>query len=222
MVRGAGRPPALSAQRLLAFLALHERALPRSCVAGSLWPDASEDHAAGNLRSTLWRLGRPGNHAVETSAGHVELSPLVEIDLRESAALAHGVLWGSVSLDETDRVLSALSSPLLPSWSEDWVVIERERFCQLRLHALESLCEQLTAAGRHADAIEAGLTAIEGDPLRESAHRALIHAYMAEGNTGTAVRHYHSFRRLLVEELGLEPSPEMKELAQVVAAAATA
>ena len=71
---------------------------------------------------------------------------------------------------------------LLPHWYDDWVVIERERFRQLRLHALDALCESLAAAGRYAAAVEAGRASVAAEPLRESAHRLLIQAHLAEGN----------------------------------------
>src|ERR1700675_2929802 len=48
----------LAAQRLTAFLALHERPVLRSYVAGALWPETPEERAHANLRSTLWRLHR--------------------------------------------------------------------------------------------------------------------------------------------------------------------
>jgi DNA-binding SARP family transcriptional activator len=87
------------------------------------------------------------------------------------------------------------------------VLLERERFRQLRLHALERLCDRLTAQGRFAEATEAGLAAVAGEPLRESAHRALIRAYLAEGNPGEAVGQYERLRALLRDELGVSPSP---------------
>jgi DNA-binding SARP family transcriptional activator len=70
------------------------------------------------------------------------------------------------------------------------VVFERERFHQLRIHALESLCDQLAASRRYVQAEQAGLAAISGEPLRESAHRALIRVYLREGNRGEAIRQY--------------------------------
>ncbi|HSL67563.1 MAG TPA: bacterial transcriptional activator domain-containing protein, partial [Actinomycetota bacterium] len=83
---------------------------------------------------------------------------------------------------------------------------------QLRLHALERLCEQLAAAGRFGVAVEAGLQAIAGDPLRESAHRALIKAHLAEGNVADATRQFRIYRRLARDELGVEPSSQAKDL----------
>ena len=48
----------MSAQRLLALLAVHPHPLLRPYVAGTLWPDTSETRAHGSLRSALWRLHR--------------------------------------------------------------------------------------------------------------------------------------------------------------------
>ena len=49
------------------------------------------------------------------------------------------------------------------------------------------------------------MAAVEGEPLRESAHRALISAYLAEGNPGEALRQYRFFARCLHDQLDLEP-----------------
>jgi DNA-binding SARP family transcriptional activator len=78
---------------------------------------------------------------------------------------------------------------------------------------LESLCERLVEARRFDPAVQAGLAAVAADPLRESAHRVLIAAYLAEGNPGPALRQFESFRRLLEDEVGLEPSAPMRALA---------
>ena len=86
------------------------------------------------------------------------------------------------------------------------MVTEREHFRQLRLHALEKLCEQLTDEGRFGQAVEAGLAAVSSEPLRESAHRVLIRAYLKEGNWGEAVRQYEACRQVLRHELGIDPS----------------
>jgi DNA-binding SARP family transcriptional activator len=56
------------------------------------------------------------------------------------------------------------------------------------------------------------MAAVLGEPLRESAWRALIEANLAEGNVGEAVTRYHEYRQLLNRELGLEPSPALRRL----------
>jgi DNA-binding SARP family transcriptional activator len=215
-LRCAGEPVPLplSAQRLLAFLALHERPLLRPFVAGTLWLDTPEDRASANLRSSLWRLHRPGHRLVEATNLQLRLAPDVHIDVRETAALARELLTGPDGRDETriDLDGAGLTGELLPDWYDDWVLIERERLRQLSLHALEALGERLIAAGELTGALEAALAAVAIEPLRESAHRLLIRVHLAEGNAGEAIRQYRFCRRLLREQLALAPSPQLTEL----------
>jgi DNA-binding SARP family transcriptional activator len=208
------RPVSLphSAQRLLAFLALHEHPLLRVYVAGTLWIDASDERAGASLRSSLWRLGRPGYHLVDATSSHVLLAPGVDVDLRRGFALAQRLLDGSAGADELREAEALLGAELLPDWYDDWLLIERERFRQLSLHALEALAERLARAGRFARALEAALWVVRSEPLRESAHRALIRVHLAEGNRCEALRQYELCRRLLREQLGVAPSTQLDEL----------
>jgi DNA-binding SARP family transcriptional activator len=205
-------PVPLGAQRLLAYLALGSRPVLRVHLAGVLWLEASEDHAFANLRSTLWRLRRCGDGLVETSGQHVRLFPGVEVDVRRSIDLARRVVSSPSDAELLDLDLDSLRSDLLPDWYDDWVLLERERYRQLRLHALDILCDRLTRAGRLALAMETGLASLAAEPLRESAHRALIRIHLAEGNKAEALRQYRLYRRLLHEQLGLEPSSQIEEL----------
>ena len=105
-----------------------------------------------------------------------------------------------------------MSGDLLPDWDDEWVLLERERFRQIRLHALERSCELLMASGRLTEAIDAGLAALAAEPLRESAHRVLIRAHLAEGNRFEALRQFERYRDLMRSELGLAPSVEIADL----------
>jgi DNA-binding SARP family transcriptional activator len=214
---GNGRPILLarSCQRMLALLALHDRALERSFVAGTLWSEAGDERAAGNLRSALWRLRRTGHVLLERRSSRLQLARSVRVDLHDARALAHGLLghgdeWRADPDADFDE--SVFLDDLLPDWYDDWLLIERERFRELRLRALEALCERLAASGRSSRAIECGLAAIIGDPLRESSHRAIIRIYLAEGNQAEAIHQYRFYRELLAGRLGLQPSQKMSEL----------
>lgn len=203
----------MSAQRLVCFLALHERPLLRTFVGGSLWGESTDRHAGGSLRSTLWRLHHPTYTLVALTSDHIALSPTVAVDLREGEALAHKVLDPAQDLDDVVAVNEeVLSADILPDWTEDWVLMERERYRQLRLRALEALCRRLSAKGRFGQAVQAGVAAVSGEPLRESARRALIEAHLAEHNVGAARREYEAFRELVRSELGVEPSDDIRAL----------
>jgi DNA-binding SARP family transcriptional activator len=201
----------MSAQRLLAFIALHDRALQRSFVAGSLWLDSPEERAYGNLRTALWRLHRGGLTLVQSRGQQLSLSPEVDVDLRCAEAVAHNALHGGRPTAVADDV-SLLCEDLLPDWYDDWVVLERERHRQLRLRALERLCGRLTEEGDLDAALDVGLAAVAGEPLRESGHRAVIRVHLAAGNASEAIREYRLCRRLLREQLGIEPSAQMEQL----------
>jgi DNA-binding SARP family transcriptional activator len=156
---------------------------------------------------------------IDAAGQHLRLAELVEVDVREVISLATWIVddrsAGPSDLESAQQLIGS-AGDLLPDWYEDWVQYKREHLRQLRLHALEALCERLTRAGRYGMAVQSGLAAVACEPLRESAHRALMRAYAAEGNHGEALRQYRTFRRLLHQELHLEPSRQMELLIQQI------
>jgi DNA-binding SARP family transcriptional activator len=200
-------------QRLVAFLALHSHPLPRARVAASLWPDSTEARSAASLRSALWRLRRPGLRLIQATDTHLRLADHVTVDTREVVATVRRLTDQSAPCLAGDLDAVPLSGELLPDWPADfWIQVERERFRQLCLHGLEAMCGRLLTLGRYGDAIEAALAAVRGEPLRESAHRVLISIHLAEGNHVEALRQYQWYERILHEELGIEPSPQITRL----------
>ncbi len=136
------------------------------------------------------------------------LSDDIRVDLHE-ASDAIG-LQGPA--DTAPGAPGAWGADLLPYWDEDWVLLERERFRQARLHALEHHSERLLGQQRYGEALQAALGALAGEPLRESAHRLLIEVHLAEGNAAEALRQYHQYRELLRSELGIAPSSGLRQL----------
>jgi DNA-binding SARP family transcriptional activator len=200
-------------QKLLAFLALHLRPVLRTYVAGSLWPDGTEVRSSASLRSMLWRLRSLRPPAVRATSSHLCLADGLVVDVREVAGTVRRLVDRSSPCPADDLDPAPLTGELLPDWdADDWVLVERERLRQLCLHGLEAMAERLLALGQYCDAIEAGLAAVRGEPLRESAHRVLISAHLAEGNSWEALRQYRWYQRILGQELGIEPSPRMAQL----------
>ncbi|MEU6540517.1 bacterial transcriptional activator domain-containing protein [Streptomyces sp. NPDC047000] len=109
-------------------------------------------------------------------------------------------------------MVEELGQPLLLGWDDEWLILERERWDQMRLYALESLAQHFLAVGRFLAAHQAALTATAVDPFRETAHRIAIEVHAAEGNIACAVKHYLDYRRLLQRELRVSPSPRMTDL----------
>ena len=206
-----------AAQRLVAYLALQRRPRSRMLAAATLWPEASEERARANLRSTLWRLRAPCARIVAADGVRLTLSTSVVVDVDELVIHASALIAGNADLEAA--CLLGLDGELLPDWYDDWVLIERERLRQLRLHALESVARRRAAQGRYGEACDLAVAALAVDPLRETAHQLLIELHLAEGNRVEAVRHYALYRRLLAEKFGLEPTPQMRKLIESVATA---
>jgi DNA-binding SARP family transcriptional activator len=194
-------------KRLLAFIALRNRHLERRYASGVLWPLGDDHRAAGNLRSALWRLRGAGVDIMTADKWSLSLMEHVEVDAQLMLEWADRIISGQIreyDLDVVPQHVDALD--LLPGVYDDWAIMDRERIRQRMLHALETLSRRLVRISRFADAVEAAMTAISADPLRESAQRALIEVHAAEANWGEARRVFHRYRELVRDELGVEPS----------------
>lgn len=213
----AGRavPLPMTAQRLVAFLALARKPVSRLYVAGHLWPDASDTRAAASLRSALWRVRRAAE-VVRADAYALGLDPAIDVDLEAALALARRVEDPGSTVSAGDVAVLCRTDDLLPGWyDEPWLDLERECFRVRRVHALERVTERLAAEGRLDEALEAGVAAVAADPLRETAQRALIQVHLAEGNDAEAVRRFHAWERLSERSLGRGASERMRELVGV-------
>jgi DNA-binding SARP family transcriptional activator len=202
-------------QRLLAFLALKARSLKRQAVAGTLWPMVAETQASSSLRSALARLPDAARPLVAASARELALAGDVSVDLWGARALARDLVASPrtpITTDPRRGTIRALSADLLPDWYDDWAVVEAEEWRQLRLHALEALADRLTAGERYGCAASAALAAVRTEPLRESPRAALIRVHIAEGNPSEAIREFGLYSRLLMNELGVEPTDQLRSL----------
>jgi DNA-binding SARP family transcriptional activator len=211
-----------SPAKVLAALALHRRPMPRAVLAELLWPGRARPRPRANLRSVIWRLPSAARSLVAEHGDCLQLEPEVGVDvdvvvdrcLRIVHAPAEPANWTAADSDAvrwgfTDEDLLI---DLLPSWDDDWVLVERARLRQLRLHALEALADLLVRSGRLGEAVDAASVALRHEPLRESAAVALVSAHLANGNAVEAHRAFACYRDALQREMGLEPSGRLTAL----------
>jgi DNA-binding SARP family transcriptional activator len=197
-------------RRVLSLLALRgERERPS--VARTLWPDSDESRAAGNLRAAVWRIQRIRWGLLEEGQGSLRLAEAVRVDVHLLRASAHRLATGYPA-----DVADLDGDELLPGWDDDWVAEERALLHQLRLRALEELALRLLRDADLDGALRAAMRAAAIDPLRESAHRALIAVHLADGNHAEAIRVYRTFQSRLRQELGVCVSRQIVELIRAV------
>ncbi|WP_425570516.1 AfsR/SARP family transcriptional regulator [Pseudonocardia adelaidensis] len=199
-----------SVQRVIALLAVHGD-LNRVDAAGLLWPDLMPSRGHANLRTVLWRVRHDAPGFVCEEGDVVGLSPDVGVDMLGQREWAWRALSGEDPWIPAPR---SVGRELLPGWGDSWLVYPREELRLLHLYALEAAGQRLLMGGRHGEAAGLAITAVNIDPLRESANRLLIEIHLRDGNRLDALRHFRQFRTLLLEETDTDPSPSLTSLVE--------
>lgn len=198
-------------KRLISAVAL-VGAHPRAYFASLLWPDSSEAHATGSLRTTLFETTRQLPSLVRVGAGSIALADDVTIDVDEVTSLIRSIHTDR-SYHPADTAVDRIeAADLLPGWYEDWVIFAQERLTQQRISALELLAASSLENGDSDLAIRAAEAAIAIEPLRESSYLLLMRAHLLAGNRVLAAHTYRRIEELLDGELGVAPSPEFAAL----------
>ncbi|MET9019929.1 BTAD domain-containing putative transcriptional regulator [Actinopolymorpha sp. NPDC004070] len=200
-------------ERLVAYLALEDHTRTRNQVAGALWPEAAQYQAAASLRRALSIVRRLAPDLIRREANRLSLQSWVSVDAQAQRHLIDAITTGQ--RDSADGVeLRLLGGDLLPDWDEYWLAAAREELRLLRLLSLEAVAAAHVAACRHAAGLNAALLVAREEPLRESAHRLVIQAHLAQGNQAQAAQQYLRYRGLLWDDLRLLPSPDLQALAE--------
>lgn len=212
--RGYGVSLPDKVRRLVAMIALRGP-LPRVTVAERFWPDNSPTESLARLRTAIWRAHSGIPNLITTANGRLSLAPWVWVDVTEVATLAARMSAGETcpaSVDSASDAVVLSANSLLPEWDDQWVLQDREHIRQLQVHALETMASVLLKQHRYGRALDSAIRAVRIEPMRESAHRAVIEVHLAESNVAEAVREYGAFRQLLLEEIGVGPSPALQDL----------
>ena len=208
-------------QRLLlaVLIAGRGRVLQPDELAESLWADALPADPAGALHSQVSRLRRrlgPASAWIESvSTGYRLVCPPDRLDASRFARLLAEARQleeePAVALERLDRGLGLWRGRAFQELADRPAIApEATRLDDLRNEAAELRAETLLRLGRPAEAA-AGMHLLMADhPFRERPVALVMRALTAQGRHAEALRAFEGFRRLLGDELGLEPSPELR------------
>ncbi len=104
---------------------------------------------------------------------------------------------------------------------EPWAITEVARLTELRAGAIEDLVERLLDAGEASLALATLEPHLAAHPFREAARVLQLRGLVALGRRTDALRAFQAHRRLLVDEVGTEPSPELAALDRAIASGQT-
>jgi DNA-binding SARP family transcriptional activator len=228
----AGDPVSIPGPRLrvlLAVLLLHANT-PVSAgeLVEMVWDGSPPSGAVVTLRSYVRRLRcavDPGAVRIGTSApGYVIRVEQAELDILEFESLCRGARvalrageWANASAAAARALGLWRASPLmdLPEALRGEFAPRLER---LRLQALEDRFDAGLRLGHHQELIPQLQDITARHPLQEHFHAQLMLALATTGRRAQALHAYQQVRSLLVDELGIEPGQELRDVQQLVLA----
>jgi DNA-binding SARP family transcriptional activator len=201
---------------LLALLAgAHPRALSRDKLIAWLWPERDSERARGLLNQAVHVLRRTlGTEAILSAGDDLQLNPqVVACDL---IAFEQAVAAGDL-----ERAAALYAGPFLDGFFlsdavefDQWSERERQRLAASYARVLEMLAEKAEAAKHWPRAVDWWKVRVAQDPYHSLAVVRLMLALEASGNRAAALLQGDEHQRLLREELGIEPSPDVAALSQ--------
>jgi len=207
--------PTRLGQSLLAYLAL-TAGTPhrREKLAGTFWPDTSEESARRNLRQELWRIRKA--LSIQQNGG-IDYLIADEFTISFNRSSEYWLDVAQVERPDADleslsRNLSFYQGDLLPGFYEDWVLLERERIQSIFDTRMGQLLDQLIATEHWTVVQEQAERLLTLGNTFEPAFRALMLASGARGDMAKVSSLYQRCIAELKEQFGLEPSAETRAL----------
>jgi DNA-binding SARP family transcriptional activator len=210
------------------------RAFSKDEIVEALWPGVSLQDADRRLRITVSLLRRalepelgrgsdshyvlsrrPGYTFDERADCEVDTWEFEKHRQRAGGAQETGELDGAIG--EYRKALELASGEFLAEEPyEDWAMEAREEWREQHLAVLSNLAECLALKGRYAEAIEASERALALDGYRDELHRRLMLYHYCAGEQGLALRACRDYAKMLKEDLGAAPSPELARLKEQI------
>lgn len=206
--------PSASQRRLMAVLALHGRRSVRAS-----WLADVLGVSPGGLRNSISRLRRVlGDDLLVTTAVGYRLDIDVDAD-RFFHDVAAALTRDDGRLLGLDRALAMWTGPAFGEFEcEAWAVAEVAKLNEIHASASEERCADLITACRWAEAVASLSGLVARHPFRDRPRGLLISALAGAGRQADALRAYQEYRAFLAEEVGTEPSAEVREIERRVAA----
>jgi adenylate cyclase len=210
------RIPSRRARSLLAIVCLEgDTGIARERLCGLLWSDRAEEQARASLRQCLFELkaalGDLADQIVEVDRERISARlGVLDTDVaqirRALAACGEADIAGLAPLMAGGRLLEGLD---IPGLFQDWIEQTRGAF-EVTLVAEVTLClDRLMTDGRWPEVRMLADACLRRDPLQETIAASAIRAERASGQQAAAQRRFDAVRRVLAEQLGVEPGPAL-------------
>ncbi|SCG17511.1 DNA-binding transcriptional activator of the SARP family [Micromonospora echinofusca] len=181
-----------------------------------LWPDRPPAGARNRVQAIVASVRRNATpELILTRSPGYQLNAAVIVDAAEFAA----AVQTATATTDARRAVTLLDQALA-RWRDDAFVdvgatlvdVERDRLRELREHAIELRVEALLSLGLHREVVPELTTLVRDRPLRERLRGQLMVALHRSGRQAEALAVYRDGVRILAEEHGIDPGPQLRQL----------
>lgn len=215
-----GNLESLKALGLLCYLCRQGKPVARQELAALFWGDKPESRGRGNLSRVLHNIGQQLPNSLEADRrtvrfrgderlwmDTVQMERLARSDQLHSLAAATELFRGDF--------LEDLGLDDCPEF-DFWLTTEREEWRRRVGQIYHTLIEYHTVRGEYETSLRHVNRLLELEPWQEEAHRQKMLLLHLSGQRSAALAHYERSRRVLAEQLGVDPSPETEALRQQI------
>lgn len=207
---------------LAVLLANANRVVSQGALIEAVWSGEPPDAAKATLQSYVSLLRKELGGEIQRDGDGYRV---VAADRLDASRFEHLVAEGRAKLDADPAVALVILQEALALWyglpygdlgGEPALTAEVVRLEELRLSAVEHRIQADLAVGNQGQVIGELETLVRENPFRERLRELQMLAFYRSGRQAEALRAYQRARTFLAEELGIDPSPELRELEQLI------
>ncbi len=210
-----------SVRDLFFYFLFRQEPLTKEQIGEALWPETNEPQALkARFKDEIYRLRRAvGRNAIVFDDVYYRFNRTLDYEYDVEAfesylARARKARDVPRRIEWYQKAVDLVQGPYLSEVDALWVIAERERLGQLYASALEELARLYLNANQLDHCLAISQTALTQNRYNELIYQLEMKAYAALGDRAAIVRCYQACKTVLMEGLGIVPSPETEMLYQ--------
>jgi len=207
-----------SVRDLFFFVLQNSEGVTKEEIGEAFWSESDQEDIRVRFKNAIYRLRHAlGTESVTLIEEGYRFNRTLDYDydvenFLQEISLAQDSNERSTKMTHLLNAMAIYKGPYLPKMDYDWVLIQRENLHQKYVTTALNLIHLLTESEQHQQVITFAQRVIEIDPSSESAHRSAMVAFAALGDRAGVVRQYEKCKKLLLDDLGVAPSPQTETL----------
>jgi len=211
-----------SVRDLFFYILQHMDGVTKEDIGEVFWPEADQQTIRLRFKNSIYRVRHAlGTESVTLVDEAYRFNRTLDYDydvedFLQEISTAQATDEQSVKIQHFKNALTLYKGPYLPKIDYEWVLVQRENLHQKFLDSAANLINLLIDTKQYQQAIAYSQRAIEIEPCYEVAHRSAMIAYSAIGDKVGMVKQFDKCKKLLLNDLGVTPSPQTEKLYQTL------